>query len=103
MKMILENARIVLPGQIIEGWLVAEGGLIADVGTGSAPARGHDMAGDLIIPGLVELHADNLEGHVRPRPHVRWHLPAAVLAYDAQLASAGITTVFDSLRVGSED
>ena len=103
MEMILENARIVLPDRLVEGWVAVRGGLIESLGSGPAPARGLDLGGDILIPGLVELHTDNLEGHVRPRPKVRWHLPSAVLAYDAQLASAGITTVFDSLRVGSED
>jgi len=100
--MILENARLVLPDRIVEGWIVASGGMIAEIGAGAAPARGLDMAGDFLIPGLVELHTDNLESHVKPRPKVRWHLAPAVLAYDAQVAAAGITTVFDSLRVGSE-
>jgi alpha-D-ribose 1-methylphosphonate 5-triphosphate diphosphatase len=32
---------------------------------------------------------------------VRWPEAAAILAHDAELAGAGITTVFDALRVGS--
>jgi alpha-D-ribose 1-methylphosphonate 5-triphosphate diphosphatase len=34
---------------------------------------------------------------------VTWHAGSAVLAYDAQIAAAGITTVFDSLRVGVDE
>jgi alpha-D-ribose 1-methylphosphonate 5-triphosphate diphosphatase len=34
---------------------------------------------------------------------VTWHLGSAVLAYDAQIAAAGITTVFDSFRVGVDE
>ena len=56
--------------------------------------------GDWLIPGLVELHTDVLERHAFPRPGVRWPETAAVMAYDAQLASAGVTTAFDSLAVG---
>ncbi len=33
---------------------------------------------------------------------MRWHPLGAVLAYDAQIAAFSITTVFDSLRAGSE-
>jgi alpha-D-ribose 1-methylphosphonate 5-triphosphate diphosphatase len=101
--MILENARLVLPDVIVPGWLAVEGAEIAAFGEGRAPERGLDLAGDYLAPGLIELHTDSLEGHVNPRPKVRWHLGSAVLAYDAQIASAGITTVFDSLRVGTED
>ena len=64
---------------------------------------GEDMGGDYIIPGLVELHTDHLEGHYAPRPKVRWNPIAAVVSYDGQLAISGITTVLDSLRVGRDD
>ncbi|MEM6357453.1 MAG: alpha-D-ribose 1-methylphosphonate 5-triphosphate diphosphatase, partial [Pseudomonadota bacterium] len=46
-------------------------------------------------------HTDNLERHLMPRPGVVWPGPAAVLSHDGELASAGITTVFDAVRVGS--
>ena len=57
------------------------------------PATGEDMEGDLIVPGAVELHTDHLENHLHPRPKVRWNLDAAIQAHDAQVATAGITTV----------
>ncbi|MDR3497363.1 MAG: alpha-D-ribose 1-methylphosphonate 5-triphosphate diphosphatase, partial [Ancalomicrobiaceae bacterium] len=61
-----------------------------------------DLRGDTIIPGLIELHTDHLEPHFNPRPEVFWNPMAAVLAYDSQIAASGITTVFDSLRIGDE-
>ena len=61
------------------------------------------MEGDFLIPGLVELHTDHLEGHFSPRPGVRWNALAAVQAHDAQIATSGITTVFDCLRLGSDE
>ena len=60
-------------------------------------------AGDLIMPGLIELHTDHLEAHYVPRPKVFWDPIAAVVSYDGQLATSGITTVLDSLRVWRED
>ncbi|MEI9417732.1 alpha-D-ribose 1-methylphosphonate 5-triphosphate diphosphatase [Mesorhizobium sp. Cs1321R2N1] len=99
---VLSNARIVLADEIVEGSLVLRDGFIAgiDAGTGRI---GEDMGGDYIIPGLVELHTDHLEGHYAPRPKVRWNPIAAVLAHDAQVATAGITTVLDALRVGMDE
>jgi alpha-D-ribose 1-methylphosphonate 5-triphosphate diphosphatase len=99
---VLSNARIVLPDQVVDGSLVLRDGLIAEVSPGSSRI-GEDMGGDYLIPGLVELHTDHLEGHYAPRPKVRWNPLAAVLAHDAQVATAGITTVFDALRVGLDD
>ena len=98
---VLTNARLVLADEVISGSLHIRDGRIADIS--SAPAKGEDMEGDFVIPGLVELHTDHLEGHYAPRPKVRWNPIAAVLAHDAQVATAGITTVFDALRVGLDE
>jgi alpha-D-ribose 1-methylphosphonate 5-triphosphate diphosphatase len=100
---IIENAALVLPERVVEnGWLAVAQGRIADLGEGRAPECGVDFGGDYLLPGLVELHTDHLESHYAPRPRVRWNPFSAVLAYDAQIAASGITTVFDSLRVGSD-
>ena len=99
---VLNNARIVLADEIVEGSIVLRDGLIAGIEAGVG-RTGEDMGGDYIIPGLVELHTDHLEGHYAPRPKVRWNPIAAVLAHDAQVATAGITTVLDALRVGMDE
>jgi alpha-D-ribose 1-methylphosphonate 5-triphosphate diphosphatase len=61
------------------------------------------MEGDYLMPGLVELHTDHLEAHYSPRPGVRWNAISAIQSHDAQIASSGITTVFDCLRLGSDE
>ncbi|MGD9914010.1 MAG: alpha-D-ribose 1-methylphosphonate 5-triphosphate diphosphatase [Rhizobiaceae bacterium] len=99
---VLTNARLVLADEVIDGTLVLRDGRIADIAQGRV-ASGHDLEGDYVIPGLVELHTDHLEGHYAPRPKVRWNPIAAVLAHDAQVATSGITTVFDALRVGIDN
>lgn len=96
------NARLVLPGEVILGSLAVKHGLICYISTGSGVPKGAlDCEGDLLIPGLVELHTDNLERHIEPRPKVNWPHRAAILAHDGELAACGITTVFDALRLGS--
>lgn len=99
---ILTNAKIVLSDEVIAGTVVIRDGKIAAIDSGTS-ARGKDMEGDYLIPGLVELHTDHLEGHYAPRPKVRWNPLAALQAHDAQIAASGITTVFDALRVGHDD
>jgi len=98
-ELVLTNARIVTEDEVIAGTLLIRDGRIADIST-DATLTGEDMEGDYLIPGLIELHTDHLEGHYAPRPKVRWNPIAAVLAHDAQVATAGITTVFDALRIG---
>jgi len=101
-SLVFHNARIVLADDIVEGWLAIDGETIAEIGHGPAPTPGLDLGSDLLIPGLIELHTDNLETHLRPRPKVSWPTASALVAFDAQIAASGITTVFDCIRVGSD-
>ena len=100
--LIFNNAQLVMADKVVTGHVVIRDGLIAEIGEGSTNATGAvDFDGDYLIPGLIELHTDNLERHIQPRPKVDWPHAAAILAHDAELASVGITTVFDAMRVGS--
>jgi len=101
---VLSDARVVQANRILDpGWVAIADGKIIDVGRGSRPGTTESLGGDLLIPGLVELHTDHLEAHFMPRPKVAWDPVAAVVSYDAQIATSGITTVLDSLRVWKED
>ncbi len=100
---ILTNARIVLSGEVVAGSLSASGGTIRSIDPGATAApSAEDLDGDYLIPGLVELHTDHLESHFSPRPGVAWNPVASVQAHDAQIATSGITTVLDALRVGGD-
>ena len=99
---ILTNARIVTPEAVIEGSVQVKDGRIADVSPNRSAAPGAiDCEGDYLLPGLVELHTDNLERHLSPRPGVDWPRRAALAAHDGEFVSVGVSTVVDALRVGS--
>ncbi|KAA5603585.1 alpha-D-ribose 1-methylphosphonate 5-triphosphate diphosphatase [Blastochloris sulfoviridis] len=101
---VLSNANVVLADRVLDrGWVAVSAGRIAEIGEDTPPERGRDLGGSLLLPGLIELHTDHLEAHFLPRPKVTWNALAAVVAYDAQLAACGITTVLDSLRVWREE
>lgn len=98
------NARIVTRRELIDGTLSIVDGCIDSLSGGASSVAGViDLEGDYLIPGLVELHTDNFERHLMPRPRVRWPELPALLAHDAEVAAAGITTVFDALGVGDAD
>jgi alpha-D-ribose 1-methylphosphonate 5-triphosphate diphosphatase len=101
-EQIFTNARLVLEREVVHGTLVLRDGMIAAIDHGPS-VSGEDFGGDYVIPGLVELHTDHLEQHYSPRPGVRWNLTAAIQAHDSQIACSGITTVFDCLRLGSDE
>ena len=101
---ILKNAQIVLHDEIRHGSIRFDTSGILDIDSGSSAVAGEDCEGDFVMPGLVELHTDNVERHFQPRPNVFWpNHHAAVLAHDAEMASAGVTTVFDALSIGDYD
>jgi alpha-D-ribose 1-methylphosphonate 5-triphosphate diphosphatase len=100
-EQILSNAQVVTAERQFLGTLVLRNGLIAEVAEGvSGLPQALDLGGDYLLPGLVELHTDNLEKYMTPRPGVDWPSASAVLTHDAQIVSAGITTVFDALAIG---
>jgi alpha-D-ribose 1-methylphosphonate 5-triphosphate diphosphatase len=100
---VFTNAHVILDDEVIDGTIVVRDGMIADIQPGRSTVPAHDMEGDYLSPGLVELHTDHLETHYSPRPGVAWNLMASVQAYDAQIATSGITTVFDCFRMGSDE
>ena len=98
----LANARLILPEGEMIGRVTLAGGEIVELAQGAAvPLGAVDCGGDIVAPGLVELHTDNLERHLRPRPSAHWPIKPAIAAHDAELAACGITTVYDAIRVGS--
>jgi alpha-D-ribose 1-methylphosphonate 5-triphosphate diphosphatase len=98
---VLTNACVVLRDRVIKGTVVTEDDRIVEISEGpSRIASAFDCQGDYLIPGLIELHTDNLERHVMPRPGAFWPSDAAVLGHDREIAAAGITTVFNALCVG---
>jgi len=100
-RIAFENARIVTADAVIEGGLIADDGVIQEVlPKGRVIDHAIDLGGDYLMPGLVELHTDNLERQFQPRPSVRWPPDAAMLAHDQQVSAAGITTVCDAVAVG---
>ena len=99
---ILTNANLVLKDEVIKGTIRLHNGIISEISSGTTGVSSAvDVNGDFVAPGLVELHTDNLERHLSPRPKVDWPHRAAIIAHDRELAGTGITTVFDALRVGS--
>lgn len=105
MEKVLTNARIVLDDTVLDGTLVVRGGRVAAVDEGRAHAPGaEDCDGDVLCPGLIDLHTDALESHFVPRPKVYWpDARAAALAHDGQVVASGITTVFDAICAGGFD
>jgi len=99
MEQIYTNYRLQLPNEEVLGTLIVKNGMIHDIQPGIC-SQGNDGGGDYLIPGLIELHTDNLEKCMSPRPGIKWPLEAAAVYHDRDLASAGVTTVCDAIAIG---
>ena len=98
---ILTNATLILPTETRLGTLVIRAGRISDIQPGRSDLPSAiDLGGDPLMPGVVDVHTDNLERQVQPRLSARWPSRSAMLAHDAQCAAAGVTTVLDALCLG---
>lgn len=98
-EQIYTNYRLQLPSQELLGTLVVRDGAIAEIQPGVV-SQGQNGEGDILMPGLVELHTDNFERCLSPRPSVRWPIHVAAAYHDRDVAAAGITTVCDAIAVG---
>ncbi len=98
-EQVYTNYRLQLPEEELRGTLVVRDGKIAEIQPGIVNI-GQNGQGDYLMPGLIELHTDNLEKCMSPRPSVKWPLEAAATYHDRDLISAGITTVCDAIGVG---
>ena len=98
---ILTNAQLVLRDEVVHGTVVIRGERIIEVQPGrSQLAAAQDLGGEHLIPGIVDVHTDNLERQVQPRANARWPSRSAMLAHDTQTIAAGVTTVLDALCLG---
>lgn len=95
----LTNASLVLPDAVHRGAVRVVDGRIAEIA--DHIEGGTDCGGDYLIPGLVDVHTDHVEKHLIPRMGVIYDYLGALLAQDAQVTGAGVTTVFDSISVGA--
>ena len=56
--------------------------------------RDVDLSGYWLLPGIIDLHGDGFERHIRPRPTAPFYKGHALQAADAELAGNGVTTAW---------
>jgi alpha-D-ribose 1-methylphosphonate 5-triphosphate diphosphatase len=100
MELAYRNAMVVAGDDAFMGSVRVVDGKIASIDRGPCGV-GEDLEGDVLMPGVIDLHTDNLEKHFFPRPNIDWNPVSAAVTHDGCCLSVGVTTVFDSLSIGS--
>jgi alpha-D-ribose 1-methylphosphonate 5-triphosphate diphosphatase len=99
--MIINNVNLVLEDEVVHGSLeVQEGRIYAFAESQSQLPQALDGEGGWLLPGLIELHTDNLDKFFTPRPKVDWPAHSAMSSHDALMVASGITTVLDAVAIG---
>lgn len=91
--LVLTGAQVLRGDGFCDGALGIRDGRITDAtGVGSGPVRRLDLAGCLVLPGIVDIHGDGFERHLAPRRGAQRDLAAGLRATESELAANGITT-----------
>lgn len=99
--MIINNVKLVLENEVVHGSLeVQDGEIRAFAESQSRLPEAMDGEGGWLLPGLIELHTDNLDKFFTPRPKVDWPAHSAMSSHDALMVASGITTVLDAVAIG---
>lgn len=80
--------------------MVVRGGRIDAVHRGRVPGTAGpaiDGGGALLLPGLIDVHTDGLEGALSPRAGAGMPQDFAMADFESRLAAAGITTAFHAI------
>ena len=98
--MIINNVKLVLEDDVVQGSLEIEGGIIrAFAESPSSLPEALDGEGGWLLPGLIELHTDNLDKFFTPRPKVDWPAHSAMSSHDALMVASGITPCWTRWRL----
>ncbi len=103
---IIKNAAVVLKGRVlqnasvwIKGQFIEEISEEPDFAQRFAQARVIDAAGAYLMPGFIDIHSDNIETVIQPRPQSMINFELAMREQEKQLVNQGITTMYHSLTI----
>lgn len=100
-NLIIDNAKLVLGDEIIDGHITAQDGIITEIAAGRTTVAGAiDAHGSYVLPGFIEVHTDYMDRCFTPRPKTQWPASSAMNMHDGVMALAGVTTVCDAIAIG---
>lgn len=92
-RTVVAGGRVVTPdGTVDDGTVVMHGDRIEAVGDATQRSADIDATGRLVVPGIVDLHGDDIERYLFPRADDRVPPARAVQICDQAAIAAGVTT-----------
>lgn len=101
----LTGAQVVLENETLQdaAVLIADGKIVAINPDSSSGAQEIDLRGQILMPGMIDLHCDALEKEAEPRPGVHFPFDFACAQADKRNAAAGITTIYHALSFANAE
>lgn len=103
-RTLIENGRVVTPDRVIDGgYLLISGTRIESVGASptqrdvSSVTRRIDADGKTVMPGMIDLHGDDIEQQRHPRVETEVDPSTALAATDRINLFNGVTTKFHAV------
>ena len=103
---LIKNAAVVLKDRVlgsasvlIQGHQIGEISENPDFAERFTQAKQIDAAGAYLMPGFIDIHSDNIETVIQPRPQSMIDFELAMREQEKQLVNQGITTMYHSLSV----
>lgn len=97
-RTVISGGTVITPTTEVEaGTVVFSDGKIVSMEAGSRDSKDVDATGKYVLPGLVDLHGDDIERHLFPRAEERVDTAVALDRCDIANVSAGITTKYHAI------
>ena len=103
---IIRNAAVVQPDRVLkQASVLIRGRFIEEVSEDPLFAIHHpsatviDAKGAYVMPGFIDIHSDNIETVIQPRPQSMIDFELAMREQEKQLVNQGITTMYHSLTI----
>ena len=103
---LIKNAAVVLKDRVlgsasvlIQGHQIGEISENPDFAERFTQAKQIDAAGAYLMPGFIDIHSNNIETVIQPRPQSMIDFELAMREQEKQLVNQGITTMYHSLSV----
>ena len=97
--MVLKDRVLGSASVLIQGHQIQEISENPDFAERFTQAKQIDAAGAYLMPGFIDIHSDNIETVIQPRPQSMIDFELAMREQEKQLVNQGITTMYHSLSV----
>lgn len=103
MKLLLKNAHVVTPSEVLEFCdVLIEDQKILEVKPGIPSLMADDVVnlkGAYLLPGFIDIHADMIEGFIEPRTTALMDFELGLKEAEKHLLTSGITTIYHSISL----